>query len=100
MFHLSAVLGYLLYYTVFFFLLYGDHRDLHVLTHSFPTLRSSDLPTPDVRFLARSPHAVRTARPVGSDGVGRPRVALAHRRKSDRSAGFCAPRGEIGRAHV
>src|SRR3546814_3356351 len=21
----------------------GDHRDLHVLTHSFPTLRSSDL---------------------------------------------------------
>src|SRR3546814_14390577 len=23
--------------------LYGDHRDLHVLTHSFPTRRSSDL---------------------------------------------------------
>src|SRR3546814_17945276 len=22
---------------------YGDHRDLHVLTHSFPTRRSSDL---------------------------------------------------------
>src|SRR3546814_12282534 len=22
---------------------YGDHRDLHLLTHSFPTLRSSDL---------------------------------------------------------
>src|SRR3546814_16486431 len=22
----------------------GDHRDLHVLTHSFPTRRSSDLP--------------------------------------------------------
>src|SRR3546814_15210445 len=22
---------------------YGDHRDLHVLTHSFPPLRSSDL---------------------------------------------------------
>src|SRR3546814_16853445 len=29
---------------VFFFLeWYGDHRDLHVLTHSFPTRRSSDL---------------------------------------------------------
>src|SRR3546814_2330171 len=30
---------------LFFFLfeLYGDHRDLHVLTHSFPTRRSSDL---------------------------------------------------------
>src|SRR3546814_10652824 len=27
----------------FFFLLYVDHRDLHVLTHSFPTRRTSDL---------------------------------------------------------
>src|SRR3546814_15449773 len=26
-----------------FFSWYGDHRDLPVLTHSFPTLRSSDL---------------------------------------------------------
>src|SRR3546814_5217719 len=26
-----------------FFLWYGDHQDLHVLTHSFPTRRSSDL---------------------------------------------------------
>src|SRR3546814_14912134 len=26
-----------------FFNGYGDHRDLHVLTHSFPTRRSSDL---------------------------------------------------------
>src|SRR3546814_12084913 len=28
---------------LFFFVCYGDHRDLHVLTHSFPTRRSSDL---------------------------------------------------------
>src|SRR3546814_7052167 len=28
---------------VFFFLLYGAHLDLHVLTHSFPTRRSADL---------------------------------------------------------
>src|SRR3546814_11695553 len=28
---------------MFFFERYGDHRDLHVLTHSFPTRRSSDL---------------------------------------------------------
>src|SRR3546814_3899716 len=28
---------------LFFFKGYGDHRDLHVLTHSFPTRRSSDL---------------------------------------------------------
>src|SRR3546814_19733833 len=27
----------------FMFKEYGDHRDLHVLTHSFPTRRSSDL---------------------------------------------------------
>src|SRR3546814_11559465 len=27
----------------FFFYVYGDHRTLHVLTHSFPTRRSSDL---------------------------------------------------------
>src|SRR6056297_1254254 len=30
----------------FFFKGYGDHRDLHVLTHSFPTRRSSDLSRP------------------------------------------------------
>src|SRR3546814_9100954 len=28
---------------LFFFELYGDHPDLHLLTNSFPTLRSSDL---------------------------------------------------------
>src|SRR3546814_15044296 len=31
------------FYFLFFFSWYGDHRDLHVLTHSFPTRRSSDL---------------------------------------------------------
>src|SRR3546814_2742927 len=30
-------------FSVFFFECTGDHRDLHVLTHSFPTRRSSDL---------------------------------------------------------
>src|SRR3546814_6465029 len=28
---------------MFFFKLYSDHRDLHVLTHSFPTRRASDI---------------------------------------------------------
>src|SRR3546814_19249181 len=28
---------------ILFFILNDDHRDLHVLTHSFPTRRSSDL---------------------------------------------------------
>src|SRR3546814_18919583 len=30
----------------FFFYRHGDHRYLHVLTHSFPTRRPSDLMTP------------------------------------------------------
>src|SRR3546814_18407141 len=35
-----------------FFLRYGDHRDLHVLTHSFPTRRTSDLLTyTDIRLV-------------------------------------------------
>src|SRR3546814_4602052 len=33
----------ILFYLFFFFYLFGDHRYLHVLTHSFPTRRSSDL---------------------------------------------------------
>src|SRR3546814_15043405 len=31
------------FFSLFFFELSGVHRDLHVLTHSFPTRRSSDL---------------------------------------------------------
>src|SRR3546814_20337440 len=30
-------------YMLFIFYRYGDHRDLHVLTHSFPTRRYSDI---------------------------------------------------------
>src|SRR3546814_16755710 len=33
---------YFIMYVIFFYR-YGDHRDLHVLTHSFPTRRSSAL---------------------------------------------------------
>src|SRR3546814_20599031 len=28
----------------------GDHRELHVRTHSFPTRRSSELQAPNMRF--------------------------------------------------
>src|SRR3546814_1232122 len=45
-----------LYLHFFFFSLYGDHRDLHVLTHSFPTRRSSDLPPS-----GQGPHPAATA---------------------------------------
>src|SRR3546814_13575350 len=33
-------------YILIFFECYGPHRDLHVLTHSLPTRRSSDLLSP------------------------------------------------------
>src|SRR3546814_16701613 len=33
----------MIYCIIFFFYSYGDHRDLPVLTHSFPPRRSSDL---------------------------------------------------------
>src|SRR3546814_18261612 len=39
----SSSLFVLSFTVTFFFSRYGDHRDLHVLTHSFPTRRSSDL---------------------------------------------------------
>src|SRR3546814_3709017 len=38
---------------IFFCLCYGDHRDLHVLTHSFPTRRASDRSVPDGRARTR-----------------------------------------------
>src|SRR3546814_16553786 len=38
-----CVLGDSTFSVMFFFECYGDHRNLHVLTHSFPTRRSSDL---------------------------------------------------------
>src|SRR3546814_19204246 len=41
---------------VFFCYGYADHRDLHVLTHSFPPLRSSDLL--EFRLVCRCPEPV------------------------------------------
>src|SRR3546814_18044310 len=38
-----SVVHVFLFFVCFLFLVYDDHRDLHVLTHSFPTRRSSDL---------------------------------------------------------
>src|SRR3546814_14214972 len=40
--------------SLFFFQCYRDHRDLHVLTHSFPTRRSSDL---KIRRSEPDPHS-------------------------------------------
>src|SRR3546814_13837324 len=62
---------------VFFFKGDGDHRDLHVLTHSFPTRRSSDLAADliDPHALALSRHDAysRASAPAVSR---RPRMSL------------------------
>src|SRR3546814_1694289 len=42
----------------FFFSCYGDHRDRHVLTHSFPTRRSSDLQAAVAPCLHPCRHAI------------------------------------------
>src|SRR3546814_11386094 len=44
----------------FFFSGYCDHRDIHVLTHSFPTRRSSDLFDAHHRFVVEAPMRGRT----------------------------------------
>src|SRR3546814_10673620 len=44
-----------------FILGYGDHTDQHVLTHSFPTLRSSDL-----KNITRSRYCGASPSPTGS----------------------------------
>src|SRR3546814_673233 len=41
-----------------FFQGFGDHRDLHVLTHSFPTRRSSDLSVFDHHAAQGTPEAL------------------------------------------
>src|SRR3546814_7941015 len=43
-------------HSYFFFEGYGDHRYLHVLTHSFPTRRSSDLSLTGCRRTALVSH--------------------------------------------
>src|SRR6058998_394588 len=51
---------------VFFFYCYGDHRDLHGDEHSFPTRRSSDLPSiADVTTGGSGNHLVSTAADAG-----------------------------------
>src|SRR3546814_11972277 len=46
---------------IFFFLRYGDHRDLLVLTHSFPTRRASDLLLEHARYQPSYDDAARDA---------------------------------------
>src|SRR3546814_11796394 len=72
--------------------MYGDHRDLHVLTHSFPTRRASELRRPSWRVAApslsiaiqagegdmRAHERPRSARRLLAGGIDQPRVADEH----------------------
>src|SRR3546814_8176781 len=74
----------------------GDHRDLHVLTHSFPTRRSSDLrrvvgfrlsirPTPDRqdRAAQRGRRVIAAAQPLDRTDRQPPGNVIAHRPRSE-----------------
>src|SRR3546814_2586978 len=67
---------------MFFFKEYGDHRDLHVLTPSFPTRRSSDL-----HIHAEAVVAVDEDRPCADLGNGADRRPEGIRRGDDLVAG-------------
>src|SRR3546814_641740 len=72
----------------FFFDGYGDHRDLHVLTHSFPTRRSSDL-------LRAWSAACGMSSGTACSGVGHgnaPQGAGLTSARGDRNRGPCSPR--------
>src|SRR3546814_6188751 len=68
----------------FVFLVDGDHRDLHVLTHSVPTRRSSDLVVePGARRRLAGWQKLRLAGPGGEEArLGRLREGRQLRRKA------------------
>src|SRR3546814_15672436 len=76
------------YDLIFFFEEYGDHRDLHVLTHPFPTRRSSDLSggaaqrnQPDQAADPPGPQPNRSTPDRGSEIQGRAASAVADARR-------------------
>src|SRR3546814_4842428 len=72
---------------MFFFIGSGDHRDLHVLTHSFPTRRSSDLGA----FGSRRTHAARFDRRDKKARLG-PILGRMRERSCNRSG--CKEKGQ------
>src|SRR3546814_16725151 len=67
----------------FFFEGYGDHRDLHVLTHSFPTRLSSDLrgrgrPARDAEIWHGRPPRLLRRRPQVAGALRVRRAECAH----------------------
>src|SRR3546814_16300492 len=104
--------------------MYGNPRDLHVLTHSFPTRRSSDLELAGdfgtlmewadrhrrmkVRTNAETPEDCRMARQFGAEGIGLCRTEhmffdaqrISAVRQMILAENEQGRRAEIGRAHV
>src|SRR3546814_12460808 len=84
---------------LFFFYVFGDHRDLPGLTHSFPTRRSSDLPSArDLLDAVQMREQVREADFVGADSVRRGRVHARAALGSTRCEEACAMRSAIHRS--
>src|SRR3546814_7270465 len=91
----------------FFYIGYGDHRHLHVLTHSFPTRRASDLqdppvgPRPDPLTAAPKPDLLeeRDLLVVARCGFV-PDAPLLRCRRLARLGSCSTHCLEIGRAHV
>src|SRR3546814_14128353 len=84
---------------IFFFLEYGDHRVLHVLTHSFPTRRSSDRGTNYNQSAATPPMGRRPpprqipASVYSRQRLGNPKVPQPCQPPDDRSAALAATGG-------
>src|SRR3546814_14356586 len=92
---------------IFFFYCTGDPRDLHVLTHSFPTRRSSDLGDAPPLFLlllgALAGGLILNVMPCVFPILSLKAISLARAGESAaqaRSEGIAYTAGEIGRAHV
>src|SRR3546814_13030351 len=77
----------LCYYIFFFFVCYGHHRGLHVLTRSFPTRRSSDLRR-DRRILRNRQRAHRQDAGEHQDDRHHPRENRAVDEEVDHAAYF------------
>src|SRR3546814_17344366 len=97
---------------LFVFYIYGEHQDLHVLTHSVPPLRSPDrdLPAPAAprapppQLPARAANGTPPPRRTASRAGDRRRASAIPRPAAPRAANHSGrrppPTGQIGRAHV
>src|SRR3546814_17562314 len=72
----------------FFFEGYGDHRDLHVLTHAFPTRRSSDLIVGVNKYRRQDEDLLETLE-VDNAKVREGQIARINRVKASRDQAAC-----------